>query len=146
MMRKISNSLAHTAFVALFLAACSQSAFAQQATTAEPSAETDAPPATSAPYDDKLMRLAEVLGSIHYLRNLCGSGEGSKWRDHMSDIITAEEPPKERRARLIARFNRGFRAFDQTYSSCTQSALLAARRYQNEGVRLSSQITSRYGR
>lgn len=101
---------------------------------------------TAAPYDDKLLRLSEVLGSIHYLRALCGAGEGGKWRGWMADILAAEKPNDGRKARLVARFNRGFKAFDQTYTTCTPSALLAADRYVKEGVRLSSQITNRYGR
>ena len=101
---------------------------------------------TAAPYDDKLLRLSEVLGSIHYLRALCGAREGNKWRDHMSEILKSESPEPARKARIIARFNRGYRAFDQTYGSCTDSALTAAKRYMKEGVLLSSQITSRYGR
>lgn len=99
-----------------------------------------------APYDDKLLRLAEVLGSIHYLRALCGANEGNKWRDRMSELIATENPAPKRRARLVASFNRGYRAFNTTYSDCTQSALHAANRYQKEGVLLTSQITGRYGR
>lgn len=99
-----------------------------------------------APYDEQLLRLSEVLGSIHYLRALCGAEENSRWRDHMSAILETEKPTPQRRARLIARFNRGFRAFDEIYRNCTASARLAARRYQQEGIRLSSQITNRYGR
>ncbi len=99
-----------------------------------------------APYDDKLLRLSEVLGSIHYLRALCGAKENGKWRDFMSKLIGAEEPGPKRRARLVARFNRGFRAFDGTYASCTPSARFASENYVKEGILLSSQITGRYGR
>jgi len=101
---------------------------------------------TAAPYDEKLMRLAEVLGSVHYLRALCKSGEGTKWRDTMAALLEAEKPTPKRKARLIARFNRGYRAFDQTYNTCTRSAILAANRYTKEGAELSVQITTRYGR
>ena len=117
--------------------AASSEASPEQATEAE---------RNTAPYDDKLLRLSEVLGSIHYLRALCGANEGAKWRERMSAIIVSEEPGPERKARLVAHFNRGYRAFDQTYDTCTPSALLAADRYLKEGVRLSTQITSRYGR
>ena len=27
----------------------------------------------SKPYDDKLLRLSEILGAVHYLRELCGA-------------------------------------------------------------------------
>ena len=99
-----------------------------------------------APYDDKFLRLAEVLGAIHRLRNLCGAEEGNKWRDQMSALLEAEKPKPERKARIIARFHRGYRAFDQNYQSCTDSALAATDRYMREGVLLTSQITTRYGR
>ena len=99
-----------------------------------------------APDDDKLLRLSEILGSIHYLRTLCGANEGNKWRDTMSDILAAEAPGPNRRARLVAHFNRGYRSFNTSYSTCTASALLASERYMAEGAELSKQITQRYGR
>lgn len=99
-----------------------------------------------APYDDKLLRLAEVLGAIHQLRALCGADEGNKWRDVMSKIIASENPQPKRKSRLIARFNRGYRAFNESYTNCTDSALLAEERYRQEGAKLSNQITSRYER
>ena len=34
------------------------------------------------PYDDKLLRLSEILGAIHYLRELCGAREGQTWRTY----------------------------------------------------------------
>ncbi len=104
------------------------------------------PPAAVSPYDPSLMRLSEVLGSIHYLRALCGANEGNIWRDKMNEIIAAEEPTPLRHAQMIARFNHGYRSFETIYRNCTPSALLAADRYVKEGVRLSSQITTRFGR
>lgn len=99
-----------------------------------------------APYDDKLLRLSEILGSVHYLRTICGAKEDNKWRDTMSAILAAEQPGPNRRARLIAHFNRGYRTFSGSYSTCTASALLASERYMEEGAILSKQITQRYGR
>jgi uncharacterized protein (TIGR02301 family) len=96
------------------------------------------------PYDDKLLRLAEVLGSIHYLRNLCGE-VSNQWRDQMEGILTAENPEPQRRARLIASFNRGYRTFDSVYVTCTEQALAAVDRYMAEGRTLAREITNRYG-
>ena len=95
------------------------------------------------PYDAKLVRLAEVLGSIHYLRNLCGE-VSNQWRDQMEGLLAAESPDPVRRARLVASFNRGYRTFDSVYVTCTQQALEAANRYQTEGVALTREITARY--
>ena len=142
-----------TRLVAVFVVAamCLNTGFVLAQQDAKPKSTEEKPAeapleATSAPYDDKLLRLAQVLGSLHYLRALCGGNEGNKWRDFMSEILVSEEPTAPRKARLVARFNRGYRAFDQIYGICTPSAHLAVDRYMKEGVRLSSQITSRFGR
>jgi uncharacterized protein (TIGR02301 family) len=95
-------------------------------------------------YETKLVRLAEVLGSIHSLRNICGENS-SQWRDRMDALLLAENPDPVRKARLIASFNRGYRTFNETYSACTSQAIAAIDRYEQEGTRLSSEIVSGYG-
>jgi len=100
--------------------------------------------ATSAPFDSDLQRLAEILGALHYLRAVCGAHEGQKWRDEMQQLIDAEAPGGERRAKIIASFNRGYQGFQQTYRSCTPAADLAIRRYLDEGARIARDITARY--
>lgn len=100
--------------------------------------------AVEAPFEPGLMRLAEVLGSLHFLRNLCGE-KGSQWRGEMEKLLQAENPLPERRARFIASFNRGYRSFDGTYTACTPSATEAISRYMKEGEALSRDIASRFG-
>ncbi len=100
----------------------------------------------TAPYDDKLLRLAEVLGSVHHLRAICDAGEKNKWRNIMSQLIEAEKPGPQRKARMISRFNRGYNAFRETYANCTPSAIVAEKRYRQEGLQLTAQISNRYGR
>jgi uncharacterized protein (TIGR02301 family) len=97
-----------------------------------------------APFDGDMMRLAEILGALHYLRDLCGAKEGNKWRDQMSALIDAEAQSGDRRNRLVANFNNGYRDFKRTYHSCTPSANLAVRRYLDEGAKISREITARY--
>jgi uncharacterized protein (TIGR02301 family) len=97
-----------------------------------------------APFEQPLLRLAEVLGSLHYLRNLCGEA-GDQWRKEMEQLLTTENPGPERRARFIASFNRGYRSFDGVYVSCTASATEAIDRYMKEGEALSRDIAARYG-
>lgn len=105
-----------------------------------------AKPASSAeaPFEPGLMRLAEVLGSLHFLRNLCGE-KGDQWRGEMEKLLDSENPDPERRARFIASFNRGYRSFGGTYTQCTASATEAISRYMKEGETLSRDIASRYG-
>ena len=97
-----------------------------------------------APFEQPLMRLAEVLGSLHYLRNLCGEA-GNQWRDEMERLLASENPQPERKARFVASFNRGYRSFDGVYVACTASATEAISRYMKEGETLSRDIASRYG-
>jgi uncharacterized protein (TIGR02301 family) len=99
---------------------------------------------SAAPYDGDLERLAEILGSLHYLRNVCGANEGPKWRNQMQALIDAEALDGERKRKIVASFNRGYRVFQQTYHTCTPAADIAIRRYLDEGARISREITARY--
>ena len=97
-----------------------------------------------APFDNSLQRLAEIMGSLHYLRSICGPDEGQKWRNEIQALIDAEAPAGERRARMIASFNRGYRGFQQTYRTCTPAADLVIRRYLEEGSKIAREVTARY--
>ncbi|MCB1478611.1 MAG: TIGR02301 family protein [Rhodobiaceae bacterium] len=97
-----------------------------------------------APYDDQLVRLSEVLGAIHYLRNLCGADENQTWRDQMQKLIDAENPSVARKARFVDGFNRGYRGFQRTHATCTDASKLLADRFVSEGAQISSQIATRY--
>ncbi len=115
-------------------------------TTARAQDSEVAPPTRSAgvaPYDSRLQRLSEILGSIHYLRNLCGE-TSNQWRDQMEGLLAVEKPAPNRRARLIAQFNKGYRSFNSVYAACTPQALTAVDRYMIEGNALAGEINSRY--
>jgi uncharacterized protein (TIGR02301 family) len=98
----------------------------------------------AAPFDGDLQRLAEILGTLHYLRSICGNNEGPKWRNQMQALIDAETPSGDRRTRMIAGFNRGYNGFQQTYRTCTPAATVAIRRYVEEGSKISRDLTARY--
>lgn len=98
----------------------------------------------AAPYDSDLQRLSELLGSLYYLRGICGSKEGQKWRAEMQALVDAEAPTGERRNRMLVSFNNGYRVFQQTYRTCTPAANVAIRRYLLEGAKISREITARY--
>lgn len=100
--------------------------------------------AAEAPYAAAMTRLSEILGSLHFLRNLCGE-TGSTWRDQMTELLETENPEPELRAKLVAGFNHGYRSFDGVYSTCTESAYAAIGRYMAEGEKLSREIAVRYG-
>src|SRR5262249_22149479 len=98
----------------------------------------------AAPFDGDLQRLAEILGALHYLRGICGTNEGDKWRNEMQALIDAETPTGERRTRMIAAFNRGYNGYQQTYRTCTPAASVAIRRFIEEGSKISRDLTARY--
>ena len=99
---------------------------------------------TPAPFDADLQRLAEILGALHYLREVCRANDGQKWRNEMQALIDAEAQDGDRRRNIVASFNRGYRGFQQTYRTCTPAADLAIRRYLEEGAKISREITARY--
>ncbi|WP_455481124.1 TIGR02301 family protein [Bartonella sp. B12(2025)] len=97
----------------------------------------------SPPYEIKLLRLAEILGSLHYLQNLC-STPTNQWYDYMTALIEAEQPIPQRRAHFYEAFNEAYRAFSENYHHCTQSAIEANQRYIKEGRALSESLLIQY--
>lgn len=96
--------------------------------------------ADTKPYDDKLLRLSEVLGAIHYLRELCGANEGQYWRERMRELMEAEGSSVLRKARLTRAFNQGYRSYSRTYNTCSPSAQTAVTRFITEGAQLSDAL------
>ncbi len=94
--------------------------------------------------EESLSRLAEIMGALHYLRGICNANEGNRWRNEMQALLEAEGAIPERKARMVASFNRGFGNFQQTYRTCTPAAELAVKRYLDEGVKLARDVTARY--
>ena len=93
--------------------------------------------ADAKPYDDKLFRLSEVLGAVHYLRELCGANDGGLWRDRMKELMDAEGSSALRRAKLTNSFNQGYTSFSRTYKTCTPSAQTTVTRFLSEGTQIS---------
>jgi len=98
------------------------------------------PPPDDRPYDVKLLRLAEILGAVHYLRELCGAQEGQLWREQMRDILQSEGTTAVRRAKLVSSFNDGYRGYRRTYRTCTPSATVATTRFSTEGARIAATL------
>lgn len=96
------------------------------------------------PYDQRLMRLSEILGAVHYLRELCQSGDDQLWRQKMQDLMKAEGSSALRRARLTRSFNRGYRSYQRTYNVCTPSAKTTIDRFLIEGVQIGEELFRAY--
>jgi len=95
-----------------------------------------AAPGDTKPYDDKLMRLAEILGAVHYLRELCSANDGQVWRDRMKELLDTEGGTALRRARLTRSFNQGYRSYRRTYVTCTPTAQSSIERFLAEGIQI----------
>lgn len=96
------------------------------------------------PYDAQVLRLAEILGALSYLDDLCG-GSGTDWRVKMQALIDAEAKTPLHRERIAGRFNRGFQGYRQSYRACTKNARAVIIRFLAEGSRLSHEVVDRYG-
>lgn len=116
---------------------------AQQAPNQQPLNRQALP--TAPPYDREMHRLAEILGAVHYLRKLCEADEGQTWRSMMQQLIDAENPSPDRRAKLVDSFNRGYRGFEQSYRTCSTTAIWVIDTYMSEGADIAQRIASRYG-
>ena len=103
-------------------------------------------PEKPTPYDGRLGRLSEVVGAVHYLRNLCTADGEPEWRQSLQSLLDAETKAEPtRRARLTAAYNRGYRSFASVYTSCTPAAVRAEQNYRIEGATLATEITARFG-
>ena len=96
-------------------------------------------------HDKDLLRLSELLGTIHYLRELCGENDGQRWRTQMQALIDAEGTTPLRRVVLTKRFNKGYRTFQRTYRDCTATARTAIARFVSEGAEIANRLADKGG-
>jgi uncharacterized protein (TIGR02301 family) len=102
-----------------------------------------APAADSRVNDIKLNRLSEILGAVHYLRELCGAVEGTAWRDAMQSLLESQATSALRRVELTANFNKGYRSYRRTYQSCTGTADTVVTRFLLEGADIADQLAAK---
>lgn len=128
---------------------------------AAPAAVEGPPP----PYEPQLLRLSEIMGALDWLQTVCAepaarisvaasSTRGSAgetalsleapWRDRMQNLMSAEGAGPARREKLAGAFNRGLRGYQFSYRVCTPSALLARRRFLDEGGQIAHDISTQY--
>ncbi|NQX79143.1 MAG: TIGR02301 family protein [Hyphomicrobiaceae bacterium] len=91
-------------------------------------------------YDQKLDRLSESLGAIHYLRELCSSNDGQKWRNNMQELINAVGTSSERKAVLARQFNRGYRGYSHIYPNCTHQAKATIKSFIKESIKATDEL------
>ncbi len=120
------------------------------ATVQAAAAQAPAPPAASPaqdvkPYDPQLLRLAEILGALSYLRGLCGSGDGDVWLKRMQALLDAEGTTPARKDRLAGAFNHGIDGYSLSYRSCTPNARTIVERFLAEASQIAKAVENRFG-
>jgi uncharacterized protein (TIGR02301 family) len=115
------------------------------APTQAPVTEPSKSEMNDAPYEGPLLRLSEILGTLSYLRDLCGGKDGHNFRAQMGDLLAAESANEARRDRLAGAFNKGFMNFETVYRTCTPNAQSLMNSYIDEGGTLARDISSRFG-
>jgi uncharacterized protein (TIGR02301 family) len=103
-------------------------------------AASAAPKGDQRAYDSQLMRLSEILGAVHYLRELCQGKDGQRWRDAVNQLIKTEGNTALRRATIARRFNLGYRGYRRTYRKCTPSAKNTITRFFKEAIEVSTSL------
>jgi len=93
-------------------------------------------------FQNGLMRLAEILGSIHHLRNICGANDGPLWRNKMIDMINAANLAPSARKKIITHFNDAYYSARTRYPDCTNDAARKANQLFDEGHRLAKRLSS----
>lgn len=116
----------------------------------KPPAQPEPPPPPPpepppAPYEKDLLRLAEVIGSLSFLRSLCAAPDAPEWPRRMQALVDTEGTTQGRRERLAGAYNKGYRGWAITYRSCTPAAREATARYLREGETISRSLAGRFG-
>ncbi len=142
-----------SAFVLLIAALSVSSGVAWSQTPVKPKAAASSTPepapapavATPPPYEPQLLRLAELMGALSYLRDLCRDGDGAAFREKFVKLMDVEAPTTERKEALAGAFNRGFGDYELTYRICTPSAKDTILRYLEETKKIAHFVATRYG-
>ena len=99
------------------------------------------------------MKLAEILGALTYLTELCRpdgqpantEAEGDIWRKRMRELIEAEAQTQSQKDRYAGAFNRGVSGYKVTYRNCTPSGQAAVEGLLKEGARTAQELSNRFG-
>jgi len=143
----VSGRARRIGLAAVLCAGLAGPAFAQLAAPkppapAEPAPATVEPPP---PYEPQLLRLAEIIGALAYLRDLCGGHDGDAWRARMTNLLEIEASTEARKESLAGAYNRGFRGYGLSYRACTPAAQEVIARFLDETAKISTDLANRYG-
>lgn len=96
------------------------------------------------PYEQGLLRLVTIIGSLEFLHPLCDLQNKGVWKAQMANLLEAEEPSPARRARMMATYNKSFEVLEQVHRTCTSTVQLILQRYEAEAVELTRTLATTY--
>jgi uncharacterized protein (TIGR02301 family) len=120
-------------------------ALVQAAPAAKPAPTPSPTRVEPPPYQANLLRLAELMGALAYLRDLCHDGDGAQFRQRIAGLIEADPRPQDEKDQLAGAFNHGFDGYRLTYRVCTSNARTTIDAYLTESERLAKAVAARYG-
>ena len=105
------------------------------------------PPAVPSlpPYEPQLLQLAELSGTIAYLRGLCHDADAPLWRERIGALIQSTAKSPEQRGALIGAYNRGYGSYALTYHRCTRNAHVIIDRAMMKSQAITTTISEDYG-
>ncbi len=111
--------------------------------------ESEAVEAPPPPYEPQIIKLAEIMGSLAFLSELCGPPAGVQqsdiWRQKAQQFLNAEPMSEARKQRFAGAYNRGLQGYKLVYRSCTPNARLSVERLLSDGAKLTRELVGRFG-
>ncbi len=117
---------------------------APQAAPAQPAPQPE-PPELPLAYEPQLLQLAETLGILAYMTDLCGEQGADLWRQRAEQIIEAEGGSRARRERLAGAYNRGFAGHQVAHRRCGERSRIVIDLSIRDARRISHDIANRFG-
>ncbi|MBV1707085.1 MAG: TIGR02301 family protein [Hyphomicrobiales bacterium] len=97
------------------------------------------------PYEPQLLQLAELSGTIAYLRGLCHDADAPLWRERISALIQSTAKSPGQSGALVGAYNRGYGAYALTYHRCTANAHAIINRAMVKSRAIAEGISEDYG-
>ncbi|MBX3505754.1 MAG: TIGR02301 family protein [Parvibaculum sp.] len=105
------------------------------------------PSPVAAAFPPKAVQLAEILGAVHHIRDICGANEGQLWRNKMIEMIAVLGPTEAERQRLVKHFNDSYYRYRNAYPKCTATAAGQSDKLMQDGQKIAEELAaSGYGR
>ncbi len=86
-----------------------------------------------AAYEPQLLKMAELMGSLAFLADICPATEatrdglatrdGKDWRDKVAMLIEAEASSPRLKGLIAGAYNRGYSDLEVNYKTCSEPAL-----------------------